>query len=198
MGKNSYKPETARGEATRQKLLQAARKLFAKQGYARTGVSDITRRARVAQGTFYLYFPDKKAILRELVLGFSHNLRSRLREAMAKEPTRRAKEVAGFRAFLQFAGENPDLYPIVMESQFVDPAIYRDYYDSLRNAYMRALEKAQQAGEIRPVNLALAAYLLMGLGHFFGLDAIFWKESSFSDASIEEAIDMVMQGLAVK
>lgn len=189
---------TARGEATRLKLLEAARKLFAKRGYARTGVTDITRQAKVAQGTFYLYFPDKKAILRELVRSLSHELRSYLHEVTAREPSRRAKEVAGFRAFVHFAGEHPELYPIVAESQFVDPEIFREYYDTLRNSYMRGLQKSRESGEIRPVNLAIAAYLLMGLGHFLGLDAVFWRESNLSDASMEEAIDLVMQGLGTK
>src|SRR5450631_1958815 len=112
------KPLTARGEASRLKLLSVSSKLFAKQRYARTGVSDITRKAGVAQGTFYLYFTDKPTVLRELVRNLSHDLRQFVAEATAKESSRRAKEVAGFRAFVRFAEQHPELYPLVMESQF--------------------------------------------------------------------------------
>jgi AcrR family transcriptional regulator len=194
----ALKPLTARGEATRNKLLAISLKLFAKQGYAQTGVSDITRKAGVAQGTFYLYFTDKKTVLRELVRNLSHDLRHVVAEATAGESSRRAKEIAGFRAFVRFAEQHPELYPVVMESQFVDPEIYREYYDSVRKGYIKALTAAQKAGEIRAVDPALAAYVLMGLGHFLGLDALFWRTSNLSDQSLEEAVDIVMRGLSTE
>lgn len=42
-------------------LLAAAEAAFAEQGFHRTSVKDITDRAGVAAGTFYLYFPSKEA-----------------------------------------------------------------------------------------------------------------------------------------
>lgn len=44
-------------------LLQAAYELFLKKGVPMTSVGDITTRAGVAKGTFYLYFRDKDDIL---------------------------------------------------------------------------------------------------------------------------------------
>jgi AcrR family transcriptional regulator len=46
----------------REQLLAAAREVLAAKGYERTTVSSIAGRARVAQGTFYLYFPSKEAL----------------------------------------------------------------------------------------------------------------------------------------
>ena len=60
-------PSTARGEATRRKLLEAAEAEIGENGFARTSVAAITKRAGVGQGTFYLYFPSKTDALRELV-----------------------------------------------------------------------------------------------------------------------------------
>jgi AcrR family transcriptional regulator len=51
----------------RQALLDAAYALFLERGAAKTSVSDITTRARVAKGTFYLYFQDKDAVLQALL-----------------------------------------------------------------------------------------------------------------------------------
>lgn len=45
----------------RAQLLRAARKVFRAKGYGGASVSEIVREAGVAQGTFYLYFPSKKA-----------------------------------------------------------------------------------------------------------------------------------------
>lgn len=44
-------------------LLQAAYELFLKKGVPLTSVGDITAKASVAKGTFYLYFRDKEDIL---------------------------------------------------------------------------------------------------------------------------------------
>jgi AcrR family transcriptional regulator len=46
----------------REQLLTAAREVLALKGYERTTVSSIAGRAKVAQGTFYLYFPSKEAL----------------------------------------------------------------------------------------------------------------------------------------
>lgn len=59
-------PLTERGARTRQALVKAARALFEKQGYLDTNVGDISRRARVAHGTFYTYFSSKEEIFSEV------------------------------------------------------------------------------------------------------------------------------------
>ena len=58
--------KTAKSAATRQRILTAATELFLEQGYAATQVSQITRRANVAVGTYYIYFPQKQDILEML------------------------------------------------------------------------------------------------------------------------------------
>ena len=57
----------ARGLATRRRLLQAAEELFTRLGYEGTSIGDVARRAGVGVGTVYHHFPDKRAILLELI-----------------------------------------------------------------------------------------------------------------------------------
>ncbi len=52
-----------RTDDKRQKILQAAVRVFARKGYFGARVSDIARRANVADGTIYLYFRSKEEIL---------------------------------------------------------------------------------------------------------------------------------------
>jgi AcrR family transcriptional regulator len=59
-------PLTARGARTRAALIRAARSLFEKRGYLDVSVGDISRRARVAHGTFYTYFGSKEVIFSEV------------------------------------------------------------------------------------------------------------------------------------
>lgn len=58
----------------RQALLDAAYQLFLEQDSARVSVSDITVRANVAKGTFYLYFKDKEEITKVLLGRISYRV----------------------------------------------------------------------------------------------------------------------------
>jgi AcrR family transcriptional regulator len=51
---------------TRERLFEAALKLFAERGYLETTVEDITEAADVGKGTFFNYFPTKEHVLATL------------------------------------------------------------------------------------------------------------------------------------
>ena len=53
----------ASGSEKRDRILQAAVYAFAEHGYFNARVSDIARKADVADGTIYLYFKSKEQIL---------------------------------------------------------------------------------------------------------------------------------------
>jgi AcrR family transcriptional regulator len=76
-------PKTARGQLTRQKLLEAAEEVFGSKSYWEAGVVDVISRAGVSQGTFYVYFRSKQDIFRELVLSLSRALRREIAQAVA-------------------------------------------------------------------------------------------------------------------
>jgi AcrR family transcriptional regulator len=56
-------PRQARSIATRKKLLEAGRNLFAEQGYHATSIQAIASRASTAAGAFYTYFRSKRQLL---------------------------------------------------------------------------------------------------------------------------------------
>ncbi len=63
---NSSPPSEAQ---TRSRILQAALKLFAAQGFDGTTTRDLAQAAGVAEGTLFRHFPNKKAILVEVATG---------------------------------------------------------------------------------------------------------------------------------
>ena len=132
-------PKTKRGERTRQKILDAAEREIGRKGFAEASISTITAEAAVGQGTFYLYFRSKEDVLRELVLRMGRRLRRHLTLAVADAPTRLEAERRGLRAFLEFVRANPDLYRVVAESQFVDQAMFRRYYEEFAASYRTGL-----------------------------------------------------------
>jgi AcrR family transcriptional regulator len=54
---------TAKGAAMRERILAAAAKVFAKRGYERTRVADITKAAKTSHGNFYRHFNNKDEAL---------------------------------------------------------------------------------------------------------------------------------------
>jgi len=56
-----------RRKQTRNKIIQAARRLFDQQGFDKTSVDQIVTRADVAKGTFYQYYTTKIEVLSDVV-----------------------------------------------------------------------------------------------------------------------------------
>lgn len=65
---------TRRAKATRDKLLDAARSLFAEKGFNLTSIDDITKRADVGKGTFYYHFSNWDEIIEALVIRMINEL----------------------------------------------------------------------------------------------------------------------------
>lgn len=60
-------PGNARGRASRARLLEAAAQCFGERGYAATRIADITAAAGMSQAGYYRHFPDKNALLLEVL-----------------------------------------------------------------------------------------------------------------------------------
>jgi TetR/AcrR family transcriptional regulator, transcriptional repressor for nem operon len=65
----------------RAELLAAGRALFLAKGIAATSLDDITQRAGVSKGLFYLYFPSKEDLVLALQEQFSREFSERMRAA---------------------------------------------------------------------------------------------------------------------
>jgi AcrR family transcriptional regulator len=61
-------PRQVRAELTRERILTAAAHVFTEYGYAAGTTNRIAARARVSIGSLYQYFPNKDAILAELLV----------------------------------------------------------------------------------------------------------------------------------
>lgn len=193
---NPIKPATAKGEATRQRLFVAAEAEIGEHGFHGASVSGITTRAGVGQGTFYLYFRSKEDVLRGLVDHMGKELRHALTEAINDIENRLDAERAGIEAFVKFVQMRPNLYRVVMESQFVDPDIYNRYYQNFSSGYIKSLEEAEKRGEVRPGNAEARAWALMGIGHFIGLRYPIWEGVTPPDEIMTAVADFIAHGMA--
>jgi AcrR family transcriptional regulator len=148
-------PRTARGRETLRKLLDAAAKEFADLGFHAASISGITRRAGTALGSFYTYFDSKEAIFSALVKDMSESV---AREAAAgmTDASGIAREREALTAFLAFARSHKEIYRIIDEAEFADPASYRAHYDGTATRIAARLDAAV-ADDSRPVSEITAA-----------------------------------------
>ena len=62
----------------KEKLQSAAHFLFLKNGYKKTNIAQIAKKAGVAVGSFYNYYPSKQAIFLEVYIDENEAVRNRL------------------------------------------------------------------------------------------------------------------------
>jgi AcrR family transcriptional regulator len=190
-GARPVAPATARGEATRRRILDAAERVFGELGYYEASVSQITRRARVAQGTFYIYFRTKQEIFEEVVADLGKRLRQATREAIASAPNRLEVERRGFLAFFAFVAHHRQIYRIIQEAERVAPEAAYAYYRRISEGYERALREAMEAGEVYSMDPEAIAYALMGIGHFLALRWLIWPQDGGAPAQAAQLPDRV-------
>jgi len=181
---------------TRSRLLAAAEKIFGEKSYYRVSISDITREAGVGQGTFYVYFSSKEEAFRELVQQRAHDFRAVTRVAAEQAlGDRVAAERAGFTAFFDFIDQHRQLYRVVRQAEFVDEALYREYYQTFAAGYRAALEAAMDRGEIARTDPEVLAYCLMGIGDFIGMRCVIWPGRPIESQSLADVMAFIGAGL---
>lgn len=165
---NAPRRPQPRGVATRERLLSVATRLFTRMGYDQTTMQDIARLACVGVGTVYHHFPDKRALLLELVdrqlarLAASRGADLRVAELLEGETA--AVLERWIRGGYEQLRKHPTLGLVVLAQSEHDPEIRarRQRYVELRIARLTALiELAQQRGVFRAdVEPAGAAFLI--------------------------------------
>ena len=187
---------TEKGRATRQALLDAAERVFGEYSYDRASISEITRRAGVAQGTFYVYFDDKQSAFVQLVRDLNRGLRRHIAMAVSGIEDRIEMERVGLKALFEFTSEHRALYKVVREAEFVDADIYRWHYQKLAQAYSRGLASAMRTGQIRTdISPDTLATMLMGISELLGSRWVILEHTPPPDHVLEEVMAFIARGL---
>jgi AcrR family transcriptional regulator len=190
--------ERKKGE-TRERIFQAACKLFRHKGFESTTIDDIAEKADVAKGTFFNYFPRKEA-----VLGFLSELRLEQAEQTAEEILAAAPPVAPrimemFVEFAAFYEEDPALARHIVEEvgrrfhDIGDEVCQR--WDRLGERLIRHL---QSIGEIRSdVTPARAHDILAAVYHDALMRWALPDEKPFPlQQELRDRLNIAFEGLA--
>ena len=143
------KPRRLRADAqgNRQRLLDAARDVFIERGPG-APLDEIARRAGTGIATLYRRFPDRQALIREVVRDAIERTTEEARLAAAEEPD-------PFRALARYMHRVVDVrtaavIPALLdEIPFEDPEV-RQAREAGPAVFQALVDAAHQAGELRP------------------------------------------------
>lgn len=189
------KPKTKRGEATLEKLIEAAKAVFYEKGFHGGSISDITKRAGVGSGTFYIYFDSKISLYRYLLKEYGHRIRANSSQAIAECTTRKEAERRGIRSFFEYVQKDQAIFNIVWESLYIDKTLLDDFYTSFSKFYVSRLTQAQQAGEVRDIDPDVLSYVLMGITNFVALNSLVLKQEDNIDHLVDEVMKVLETGI---
>ena len=175
-----------------QRLLTAAEELFGERSYHRTTVADICARAGMATGSFYSYFGSKAEIFAAVVRAINTDLRRSMKVALEHaDGGQRARERASFRVYFDMLSKRPWIDRIVRESEFIDPALFREYYENLTRGYARGVRGAQLAREVDArYDPEVVAFAYTGIGNFVGMR---WAEWTAGGRVPEDVLDDILE-----
>lgn len=149
-------------QATRELILDAARELFARDGYEAVTMRRIAEQIEYSPTAIYLHFADKAALIHELCVTDFLALAEEFRPiALVADPIERIKQIG--RTYLEFALAHPDHYRLMFmtprpqdegeldEGRKGDPA--QDAYAFLRVAVLEALEQGRFRNDLTDPDL---------------------------------------------
>lgn len=188
-------PTTERGRQSRHRILEAAERVFGEKGYFPASITEITREAGVAQGTFYVHFKSKREVFNELLESLGKRIRATTGAAVVKAKNRVEAEELGLKAYFGFVNEHPNWYRIVRQAEFVDVAVFRDYYSKLLSGYQRGLRAGIARGEIQPIDPETLAFCLMGVADLVGMRWPYWTRQPIPREVFDAMMRFIRHGI---
>lgn len=195
--------------ARQQRIFRAALALFERKGFSRTSMRDIARKADLAVGTLYNYYPSKNALLVALnwkqtngMLADGERYLAHIRKSR-KAPAEVFKDLLrGVVSYIQQMEKETlrELFSAFFQSrQLMEEGIDMDI--KALEFVQKVLKIFQEKGRVDPsVDVRDAAYILYGIAIMNLMGYIYLDENGRDELlkSLHRQIDLAFRGLAKK
>jgi AcrR family transcriptional regulator len=154
------------------RILEAALDLFVERGFHGTTVPDVARRARVAAGTIYLYFPSKEDLVNSLIAHLKRDLAGALAANVPADAPLTVQFDAIWYTFASWVLEWPRAFTFLdlhWHQPYVTEATQRlwDPAETLLDAHFRAGRREGVYRDLPPAALrAIVCGVFMGAAKF--------------------------------
>ena len=190
-------------EFRRHEILQAARKVFARQGYRATTVDEIAEEGGIAKGTLYLYFKSKEEIY---LTALTHDVQALLEETsrrVALAPNTHAKLSEFVTIRLEHSERDADFVRIFF-SEFsnlaMSPARVNKSFQNLmlqsNELLRRVLEQGIASGEVRALPVDRLAFAINDLTRSMIERRLMGFVNSQAPDDLAFVMDLIWRGIA--
>jgi AcrR family transcriptional regulator len=179
-------------EQTRQSILVAAARLFARRGYKRTRVVDIMAEVGVTPPVFYSHFPSKQQLFIESFGVFVDWMRGFLESRLSSEPDPTLRNLERVQGYFGVQALSPDLMALVRseglhEDDDMRRAVERSYKDMCRDTLDDLVGMRKSGNAKLPAIDELVAFSLLG-----GVENVVMRASWDSEYSTKDVLWTVL------
>ncbi|QZY53579.1 TetR/AcrR family transcriptional regulator [Crassaminicella profunda] len=186
-------------KAKKQFIIQAAMKIFCRDGFHKAKVSEIAVEAGVGKGTIYEYFDSKKQLFIEMMKYYADLYYENLTQSMEKEKTIMDK----FKRYILLEEEtmtnHGDLAQIFMREAYSIGLEVHKIMKTRRKKqidfFANLIQEGINEGIFRKIHPYTAALTFMGSVHHMLVSKIFIKDNFSEEINMEELHDLLFNGI---
>ena len=152
---------------TKEKIIEAARKLFTQQGYTAIKTRDIAKEAGINLALLNYYFRSKENLF-EIVMkeNFTQFIKG-ISELVNNEETSINKKIELLVAnYIEMLSLNPDMPLFVLSHSKEKPQLMKVRETFMNSVFMKQVQQEVKAGKIAPINPANLVMNIIGLTIF--------------------------------
>jgi AcrR family transcriptional regulator len=188
--------------ATRDRILQAAREVFAEKGYHRALVDDIVRASRTSKGAVYHHFPNKEALFLALVDEFAGRLAEAVGRAIGAAHGALGKVQAALTAGLETFARHRDLARILLlESTSLGPAYQdkrREVHERFASLIRAHLDEAVAEGSIPALDTRVATLAWLGALNEVVVQWLYTGRPDLLEEAVPALTPMLLRSIGAK
>jgi len=179
-----------RSRETRDRLIEAAQEIFLEKGYDSATTREITERADLGAGTFYVHFRDKRAIYDALVRRANREMYHRWLEARTPDMSVEQQVVAALGVSFDHVRNNADLARLILiEGPPVDAEYAMKLHSGLGAELHSILRDGIESGCVSEIEPAVLSTVIMGISVVMGR----WLLSPRARENAEEIEEQVKE-----
>ncbi|MEO1401632.1 MAG: TetR/AcrR family transcriptional regulator [Cyanobacteria bacterium J06635_1] len=200
-----FSPKVSQQDDTQQRILKAAQRLFARQGYGGTTTRDLAQAAGVAEGTLFRHFENKKAILIEVATQGWVELLTDLLTELSEMASYKAVAQVMRRRMLNLAANTDMLRVCFMEAQFhpeLRERVQTEVILKMTDVAEAFFETAMERGTYRKMNARVVARIFLGMFTVAGFSQTTLADEANSPQDMKELAetlaDIFLNGVLAK
>jgi AcrR family transcriptional regulator len=191
-------------EGAKSRILQAALRLFASQGYDGTTTKNLATAAGVAEGTIFRHFPTKKAILVELATAGWVEILTDLLTQLSEMGSYKAVAQVMRRRMLRMRENSYLLKVCFVEAQYhpeLRERIQEEVIGKMTDVAEVFFQTAMEQGIYRPMNPKIVAQVFLGMFAIAGFSSHTvidpWASPQALQEMAEGIADIFLHGVLV-